>query len=276
VSAQAERSRGRRQRDVLDVEPSQLAERAAEVGTERLQRGIGEALITALIGGVEVSLGAMASMAVVGAALRANPAIGLYGALALGGLVFPIGFLFVIIGRSELFTENFLIPVAGVARREQRLLYLVRLWGLSWIGNLLACAAIALLLSVPETIGQPLLTGYRDYAAYKLSMSPVGVFTSGILAGTVMTVLTWILLAMKESIAKIAAIFAAGYVLFAANLSHSIVGAAIIFVGFHLAHRSVADVILWVLVASLGNLVGGVGFVTLFRYAQVRSKQALP
>jgi formate/nitrite transporter FocA (FNT family) len=64
-------------------------------------------------------------------------------------------------------------------------------------------------------------------------------------------------------------------VLFATNLSDSIVGAAIIFVGFHLAHRSLGEVALWIGLASLGNLVGGVGFVTIFRYAQVRSKQAI-
>jgi formate-nitrite transporter family protein len=49
-------------------------------------------------------------------------------ALALAGLVFPIGFLFVIIGRSELFTENFLIPVVAVFKTEHTLGSLLSLW----------------------------------------------------------------------------------------------------------------------------------------------------
>jgi hypothetical protein len=41
------------------------------------------------------------------------------------------------------------------------------------------------------------------------------------------------------------AIFAAGYVLFATNLSHTVVGAAIIFAGFLQAHHNATDVAGW-------------------------------
>src|SRR5690348_17414060 len=102
--------------EILDRQTEHIVDRAAQVGQERLDRSWADILITGFIGGVEVSLGALAAMLVVGAALEAAPGIHLYGALALGGLVFPVGFLFVILGRSELFTENFLIPVAAVLK----------------------------------------------------------------------------------------------------------------------------------------------------------------
>src|SRR5437588_5221473 len=105
--------------DVLREEPREIAERASELGEQRLDRGNLDILITAFIGGAEVSLGGLAAMTVVGSVLEAAPGTGLYPALALGGLAFPIGFLFVIIGRSELFTENFLIPVASVYQRQR-------------------------------------------------------------------------------------------------------------------------------------------------------------
>src|SRR5438309_9324044 len=105
--------------DIFEREPLEIAERAETVGSQRLDRGNLEMLITSVIGGGEVSLGALASMTIVGALLKSFPALDLYAALAAGGLVFPIGFLFVIVGRSELFTENFLIPVVAVFQRER-------------------------------------------------------------------------------------------------------------------------------------------------------------
>ena len=84
--------------------------------------------------------------------------------------------------------------------------------------------------------------------------------------------LTWLLLALRDTLARMAAVYAAGYLLFAANLSHSMVGAAVIFVGFHLAGRAAAEAVSWVLIATLGNLVGGIGLVTLFRFAQAREQ----
>jgi formate-nitrite transporter family protein len=101
---------------------------------------------------------------------------------------------------------------------------------------------------------------------------PLGVFASAVLAGMVMTALTWLLLALRDTLARMAAVYAAGYVLFAANLSHSMVGAAVIFVGFHLAGRAAAEAVVWVLIATLGNLVGGIGLVTLFRFVQAREQ----
>lgn len=261
------------QPDVLDLQPEQFAERATELGKERLERSVVDLLITAGVGGIEVSLGGLAAMAVVGSALSAFPQLGLYGALALGGVVFPIGFLLVIVGRSELFTENFLIPVLAVLRKEGSVRSLATLWGLSWVGNLLGCVVMALLLLVPEAVGIPIHKGYAAYAGYKLAMPPLATLVSGLVAGIVMTVLTWVLLGLRDSIAKAAAIFAAGFVLFASNLSHSIVGASILFVGFLEAHRTWGDLIVWLVVASIGNLIGGVGFVTLFRVAQVKEKE---
>src|SRR5438067_511885 len=220
------------QPDVLDLQPEQFAERATELGKERLERSLVDLLITACVGGIEVSLGGLAAMAVVGSALSAFPQLGLYGALALGGIVFPIGFLLVIVGRSELFTENLLIPVLAVLRKEGSVGSLATLWGLSWVGNLVGCVVMALLLSVPEAVGIPIHKGYAAYAGYKLAMPPVATLVSGVAAGIVMTVLTWVLLGLRDSVAKAVAIFAAGFVLFASNLSHSIVGASILFVGF--------------------------------------------
>ena len=258
--------------DLMDQQPQDIAARAGDVGRERLDRSNWDIFITGAIGGLEVSLGGLAAMAVVGAALLAVPGLDLYAGLALGAIVFPVGFMFVIIGRSELFTENFLIPVTAVVRKERTLVSLLQVWGFSWLGNMAACAAFAALISIPQAVGAPIMYGYTIYTAYKLSLPPLGLFVSAVLAGMIMTVLTWLLLAIRDPVGKILAIFAAGYVIFATNVSHAIVGASLLFVGFRAAGYPFWSPLIWVAIATLGNLAGGVGVVTLFRHVQVREK----
>ena len=259
--------------DVLEQQPQDIAERAEDVGSERLDRTNAEILVTAIIGGGEVSLGGLAAMTVVGAVLKTVPGSDLYTGLALAGFVFPIGFLFVIIGRSELFTENFLIPVVAVFKTERTVGSLVLLWAVSWIGNMIGCAGTAVLLLMPNAIGDTIQQGYSAYTDYKLGVPPVGVFVSALLAGGVMTTLTWSLLSVQHTLSRMLVICAAAYVLMAANLSHSIVSASVLLVGFVATQHSMFEVVGWLLIATAGNLVGGVGLVTLFRLAQAHQQR---
>ena len=260
------------QENVIEREPEEIAQQAEAIGEERLDRGVLEILITSVIGGGEVSVGALASMTVVGAAMQVLPGIDLFATLAVAGLVFPIGFLFVILGRSELFTENFLIPVVAVFRGERSMGALIELWVLSWVGNLLGCAGTAVLLLIPEAVGQPILHGYAAYADYKLSIPPLGVFVSAVLAGGVMTTLTWSLMSVEHTVGRVLLICAGAYVLMAANLSHSIVSASLLFVGFLATPHGPGEVAAWLAVATAGNLVGGLGLVTLFRLTQAHQQ----
>ena len=242
---------------------------AVDIGEERLGRSSVDIFITAFIGGVEVSLGELVAASILGSFVIGFPRLGLYGGLALAALIFPAAFVFVIVGRSELFTENFLIPVVAVLTREQPPTSLLQVWGLSWLGNIIASALMALLFLVPDAVGSSIEEGFRIYADYKLNMPGHAVFVSGVLAGMVMSVLTWLLIAMRSSLGKLVIIYLVGYTIFATNLSHVVVSATLIFVGFGPSHHSIVDVLIWLAIATAGNLVGGVGLVTLYRMAQV-------
>jgi formate/nitrite transporter FocA (FNT family) len=256
--------------NVLAHEPIEIEERAESLGSERLDRSALEILLTAVIGGGEVSIGVLAAMAVLGAIKQVLPSADLYVSLAAAGLVFPIGFVFVILGRSELFTENFLIPVVSVVKTERGPGPLAKLWAISWAGNMLGCLGTAALVLFPEAIGTPIRDGYTLYTDYKLALPLTGVFVSALLAGAVMTTLTWALVSVEHTVGRILVIGAGGYVLMAANLSHSVVSASALLVGFTSTSHSLLDVVIFVLVATCGNLVGGLGLVTLFRFAQAR------
>jgi formate-nitrite transporter family protein len=258
---------------MLVDDPEAIVDEAADQGRVRLDRSNLDIFITALIGGAEVSLGALGAMTVMGAVLAEGGQSSMPLAFALGALVFPIGFLFVVLGGSELFTEDFLIPVVSVYNGERSIGSLLVLWGLVWSGNAVSCVLTSLLLGVPGALDESIMHAYREYALHKLDRPLGGLVASSVLAGAVMTVLTWLMVAVREPMAKVAAIFAAGYVLFAANLSHSIVGAAALFVGLGGPGQELGRVLPWLAVATAGNVLGGVVLVTLFRVVQVRERQ---
>jgi formate/nitrite transporter FocA (FNT family) len=138
---------------------------------------------------------------------------------------------------------------------------------------MIGCAGMAALITVPQALGDPVVSGYARFTAYKLGVSPLGTFVSSILAGAVMTILTWLLLAVRSTVVKTLVIWAAGYTLFATNIAHVVVGAALVFSGFSHTSHGWGDVAAWVGIATAGNLVGGLGFVTLFRLVQVWEKR---
>jgi len=66
--------------------------------------------------------------------------------------VYSIGFMFVILGRSELFTEHTTLAVIPVLDRQASFKQLGRLWGLVYVGNLVGGLLFTLLviLLMPE------------------------------------------------------------------------------------------------------------------------------
>lgn len=95
-------------------------------GAQRLHRSWRGILVTGFFGGTEVALGVLAYLAVLDATHRP----------LLAGVAFSIGFLALLLGHSELFTEGFLVPVTTVAAKRASLRQLFKLWGGTLFANL--------------------------------------------------------------------------------------------------------------------------------------------
>src|SRR3712207_4255025 len=114
-------------------DPDEIWDDSVEEGERRLSRGAVGLSATGLVGGVDVMIGVMALTVVSGALAVSLPEqIAHLG----GSLFFGIGFVLLIVGRSELFTENFLVPVGAVLRGRRTTKDLVRLWGITMVANL--------------------------------------------------------------------------------------------------------------------------------------------
>ena len=95
-------------------------------GTQRLSRPWHEVLVTGFVGGAEVALGVLAMLVVLHET----------GNQLLAGLAFSIGFVALLLGRSELFTEGFLVPVVTVAAKRAKVRQLAKLWAGTLVANL--------------------------------------------------------------------------------------------------------------------------------------------
>ncbi|MGH3493022.1 MAG: formate/nitrite transporter family protein, partial [Sciscionella sp.] len=122
--------------ELRDSEVERGVDRIVEQGRPRLFRTWYELLATAVVAGMEVALGLLALLQVQH----------LTGSSLLAGLAFSVGFIALLLGHSELFTEGFLVPVAVLAAKEASWWLLVRFWLATLVGNLLGGWALSWLI----------------------------------------------------------------------------------------------------------------------------------
>ena len=248
---------GRARPNAISDELASTFRRSVDEGEHRLGRSWPSLLATGAVGGVDISVGVLAMLLVEDAT----------GSPLLAGLAFGIGFIALTMANSELFTENFLVPVVAVAAGKAGPLAILRLWAGTAFTNLLAGWVMMGLVvaGVPHVRAAAIAVSqhYTDLDAWHA-------FTAAILGGAVITLMTWMERGTDSMPAKIVAAVAAAFLLIAGTLNHVIVVSLLIFAGLHAgAPYGYVDwlgVIGW---ATLGNLVGGLGLVTTLRLVQV-------
>lgn len=249
-------------------------ERALDEGRRRMSRPLVPLLATGFVGGVDVGMGVLAMLLVEHVA-----GTGPTGRL-LGGVAFAIGFIGLTLARSELFTEDFLIPVTTVAARQATGFNLARLWAVTLAANLAGGWIITLLVvsGLPSLASAAVASG-GHYVDPGLGWES---FALALLAGAAMTLMTWMQHSTEHMGVKLIPAVTTGFLVTAGGLHHSVVSALVIFTGLHTGQAPYGYVD-WATVtgwAVLGNLVGGVLFVTALRLLQVphllRSKRSEP
>jgi formate/nitrite transporter FocA (FNT family) len=245
-------------------QPDEIYEQTRKEGRRRLARPPLELAATALVGGFDVSVGVIAYA--LAASSVHGPASQLVGAIAFG-----VGFVFIVVGRSELFTENFLIPVAGLERnRLGSWLKLGELWAVALVFNILGGALIAVVASSHDVLPAGASSEFIRLADHITSRSALPAFLSAILAGALMTVMTWFVEGAADSLGvRIVMAWVTGAVIALGAFNHAIVSTIELVFGM----RFGADVDVSQLLANLGlavagNLVGGLGLVTFVRSVQ--------
>jgi formate/nitrite transporter FocA (FNT family) len=251
--------------------PEEIWEEGLDEGERRLKRSTLGLAATGFAGGAEVALGILAATVATGAAHTVLPE---QPSHVIGALFFGIAFVLITLGRAELFTENFHIPVGAVYAKRATLAELLRMWGVTLVLNLAGLAVILGLLAVSGVL-KPETVSAAGPVASTYGLRPWGpALASAVVAGVVMTLFTWVVAASESVSARVLVAMGIGFLLVAPSLNHAVVGFGNTIFGIftNTAPLDAWDVIRTLLIAIAGNLIGGIGLVFTTRVAQVRGE----
>lgn len=244
-----------------DNELERALDNIVEKGRPRLFRSTSELLASGTIAGVEVGFGVLAFLAVEQAT----------GSKLLAGLAFSIGFVALLLGNSELFTEGFLVPISVVAAREASWLRLLRFWLLTLIGNVVGgwVTMWMVMTSFPGLHREAVSNG-GTFATASLTLQT---FLLAVIAGSVITLLTRMRNGTENDVVKVIACVIAGFLIAGLGMFHSVLDTLIIFGGIHAgASYGYGQWIVWFGWALLGNLLGGIGLTTFLRLVRTHER----
>lgn len=186
-------------------------------------------------------------------------------------MCYPIGFIFVIIGRSELFTEHTTLAVIPVLNRSATALSLLQVWGIVYAGNLLGGYLIAFILTQLGASMNIISEAAFHHLALKLVDHSIMVIVgSSMLAGWLMGLLSWLVTSAQETISRIFIIILITSLIGLGGLHHSIVGSIEVFAGCLVSDIPLAAYGKFQLWSTVGNIGGGVLFVSLLKYSTIR------
>ncbi len=184
---------------------------------------------------------------------------------------YAVGFILVILGRSELFTEHTTLAVMPVIDGQASMKQLLNLWGIVYLGNIvggIVFTGLAVLMmpglgvvspEAFETIGLKLVTHPLHW-----------LLIAGVFAGWLMGLLAWLVTAAQETISRIFIIWIITATIGILHLPHSIAGNVEVLFGLFISTEiGFMDYFFFLIMATIGNALGGAIFVGLLKYGHV-------
>ena len=191
--------------------------------------------------------------------------LGSMGYAILGAALFPGGLLAVVLTSAELFTGDALIFVASVLGSQVRLTSLLRNWCVAWWCNFVGCLAWSYVLSYLSNAIADLDNGveYSIKVAEKKALNSLGsIFIKGIGANFLVCVGIWSATCAEEVAGKVLALWFPVTAFVLMGFDHVVANMYLIPVGMMLGAKiTVGRLFLVLLMATLGNIVGGGIFV---------------
>ncbi|MBD3280266.1 formate/nitrite transporter family protein [Candidatus Dojkabacteria bacterium] len=243
---------------------------ALEEGHKELVRPAFKLFLSAFSAGLDLSLSILLISAFLGLTLES-------GASSLSerigvSILYSVGFIFVVIGRSELFTEHTTLSILPVIDRKASILQLLRVWGIVLFGNLTGVTIFAFLtLRIGFTHGVVNDDIVEHIRHTVLDTSDLTMFFSAILAGWLMGLLAWLVHASKETLSDIVIVFLITATIGFLQLHHSVIGSGEVLLAlFSSGAVTVVDFLSFFVIAVVGNTIGGSLFVGVLKYSHAK------
>jgi len=244
---------------------SEILETVAKNGREELERSSHALAFSGFAGGFAMGLTGL-SVAVVRAALGHDP-----GSEFVAQLFYPMGFIAVVIGRAQLFTENTLYPVVLVFDNPRWIRNMLRLWAIVFASNVLGAFVFALIAERTSALTPKAAQELVILGTNALTGNAAFFFWSGIIGGWLIALVAWMVSASHFTIGQIAVVWLLTFVVGIGGFSHCIATSGEILAAVVTGNLAPGMYFHWLLFATLGNIIGGVTIVTLLNYGQVHA-----
>jgi formate/nitrite transporter FocA (FNT family) len=182
-----------------------------------------------------------------------------------------LGFLFVTMGRQQLFTETTLTVMLPVLHRTHGLGDVARYWTIVFVGNVIATLLFAAALTIPGLFPSDIVHSFLKLGSEAVEPGFLTVLMKAVFAGWLVALMVWLMPAASS--AKFVVIVAVTWLIAVAKFSHVIAGSA------EAGFAAMQGAITWgdylgefLLPALIGNSFGGVVFVALLNHAQVKEE----
>ncbi|AHG01433.1 transporter (plasmid) [Halostagnicola larsenii XH-48] len=241
----------------------EIFHRIVAAADEEISTGTRELFFSALAAGFAITVTFMLYASVTEAA-------GGYGnAPIVGALLYPLGFIYIILGDYQLYTENTLPPVALVLERLASIPALLSIWSIVLIGNLLGGSFGALILAETGVFSQDVMTTAIEMSHTGVETGRWSLFFKGAFAGLIVAGVVWLDYASQDTISRLVMVYIAFLAIPLGNLFHVVVSATeAMFLVFHGELALLTGATDFVLPVLLGNTIGGVLLVTVVNYFQ--------
>jgi len=229
----------------------------AEEGREELERPFNSLLFSGIAAGlcISFSLFTMGYLAL----MTDNPLI-----ISVG---YCIGFLMVILGRLQLFTENTITAILPVLNKfsTYTVMATAKLWGLVFVANMIGTAFAAFLIGPVGIAPIEQLEMFLAISHHAVDKTPMEIFLTAIPAGFILATTVWML---PSSRSKVLVIMLMTYVISIGGFSHVVAGSTEVFLMLFNNELGIIDGLTFIVLAGLGNIVGGTFLFSMLAYGQ--------
>ncbi|HZS27421.1 MAG TPA: formate/nitrite transporter family protein [Candidatus Angelobacter sp.] len=242
----------------------QILEQVLENGREELARSTAGLLFSGFAGGISMGLTGL-GVALAISYLGDGPIQEFFSFF-----FYPIGFIVVIIGRAQLFTENTLFPVVLALDERGHVLATLRLWAAVFVSNVAGAVFFGWLIMKTGALPHNFADAFAGLGLKAAAGHFTLIFAKAVIGGWLIALVAWMVSASHWTIGQIAVIWMLTFIVGAGHFSHCIASSAEIIGAVLSGHLQFSNYFQWLLPATLGNIVGGVAIVSLLNYGQVR------
>lgn len=217
--------------------------------------------ISSMVAGMFISFGSFVAFTL-GQAVSAGGATS-FTKLA-QAFAFAAALSLVVMAGAELFTGNNFVMAAASLRKTVSWGDTVKLWVVCWIGNLigsLLSVAAFQLAGVPTAADGAVANYFIQISSGKASLAPMDFFFRAVLCNILVCLAVWCSIKLKSESGKLIMVFWCILVFMICGFEHSIADMSIVFVGVVNGGVTIGQYLYTILMATVGNVIGGAIFV---------------